>query len=445
MAYEQMTREELVAELRARDEAPESLTRSLNLLETLHDAETDFLTVDAEDSIFNRMLTNFLKVTGCEYGYVDEYFVGPDGKPYLEARAITNIAWDEASRAIYKKLVSGEIRFDNLKSLYGEVILKGVPMIFDDPPNDPRRTGIPPGHPPLTSFLGIPLIAGGECVGQVGLANAPGGFPEGIIHHLAPLTQVCSILMLSLKIDRRRMRALNELETLAAELKISNEELQTFAYVASHDLQTPLRSIQGFARLLDAEYGDTMDPEARGWLDHIGVGAERLQTLLRDLLEYSRAGGRAKPLALPLAEVLQEVTTAVRAVLDERGAVVTWDEELPVVCADRSQLSRVLQNLMGNAIKYCEQTPRIHISAEVDGQTATVRVADNGIGIAPKHASRVFEVFHRLHSADDYAGSGVGLAVCRRIIAAHGGRIWVDSVPGTGSTFCFSLPMVEGA
>ncbi len=443
MAYDRMTREELIVELKARDEAPASLTRSLNLLETLHDAQTDYLTADSDDNIFNRMLTNFLKVTGCEYGYVHEAFVDTDGTPYLEARAITNIAWDDASRAIYEKLVSGEIRFDNPKSLYGEVLVRGVAMVFDDPPNDPRRTGIPPGHPPLRCFLGVPLFAGGQLVGQVGLANAHGGFPEGIIRHLEPLAQICSIIMLSLKIDRRRAEALRRLERTAAELKTSNEELQAFAYVASHGLQTPLRSIQGFAHLLGSEHGDSLDAEATDWLRHIRVGAERLQTLLNDLLDYSSASGGARPLAVPLDQAVAEVEAALRSVLEERSAVVTWDEGLPVLMVDRSQLSRVLQSLLDNAIKYCDQAPRIHVSAEVEGQVATVRFADNGIGIAAKHHDRVFEVFRRLHSADEYAGSGVGLTICRRIIAAHGGRMWVESQPGAGSVFCFTLPVAE--
>ena len=445
MPYAEWTMEQLVQELHARDSAPVEVAKSINLLETIHLAQTDFLTVDSETNIFHRMLENFLEVTGCEYGFIDELFESEDGSRYLEARAITNIAWDEGSRALYEKLVSGEIRFDNLKSLYGVALISGEPVIANDAPTDPRRTGVPPGHPALNSFLGYPLYAAGEYVGMLGLANAPGGFSKATLKRLEPLTRICGIMMLSLKIDRRRAEAIDGLERLTAQLRASNEELQTFAYVASHDLQTPLRSISGFVQLLRTDYGDQLDERAQGWIQHTVDATDRLQLLIADLLAYARLGAdQAEFAATPLADVLAEVEVSLDAPIREAGAAVSHDT-LPTVVGDRGQLLQLMQNLVGNGLKYrAAEPPKIHVFAEHNADQWTIGVRDNGIGIAEKHQDRVFEVFRRLHTQRQFPGTGVGLAVCRRVVRRHGGRIWVESRPGEGSTFFFTLPGQPG-
>ncbi len=442
--YDGLTREELVRKLAAYEAAaaaPKGVADSINLLETIHLAQTDYVTVDSQTNIFNQMLDNFLTVTGCEYGFIDEMFEEENGSRYLEARAITNIAWDDASRALYEELVSGEIRFDNLKSLCGVAMISGEPVISNDAPNDPRRTGIPPGHPPLDTFLGLPLHAAGEYVGMVGLANAPGGFDEALIESLEPLTKICAIIMLSLKIDRRRAQAIERLERRTEELRVSNEELQTFAYVASHDLQTPLRSISGFVQLLQADYGGKIDEKADGWIKHTVDATRRMQSLISDLLEYSRVGASPPEFSdVPLDEVLDTVLGTLQVEIDDMGATVTR-EALPTVRGDRVQLEQVLQNLVGNGVKYRgEAPPEVHIGAALGDDGWTVSVRDNGIGIADRHQGKVFEVFKRLHTQAAYPGSGVGLAVCRRVVRHHGGRIWLDSAEQQGSTFRFTIP-----
>ena len=444
MSYDDWSRDELLNELRTRDAAaaaPKQVARSLNLLETLHHAQTDFITVDSETNIFNRMLDNYLEVTGCEYGFIDELFYEADGAPYLEARAITNIAWDDGSRALYAKLVSGEIKFDNLRSVYGEVMKTGEPYFSHDVPTDPKRTGIPPGHPPLNTFLGIPLYAGGEFVGVLGLANAPGGFRPEILDYLAPLNKICGIIMLSLKIDRRRAEAIARLQHMTEELKASNDELQTFAYVASHDLQTPLRAISGFVTLLQKDYAGQLDERADGWIQHVVDATRRLQSLITDLLQYSRVGA-AEPAREPtdLGELLALVMESLKPDIEDAGASVTAGD-LPVVAGDRSLLEQLLQNLLGNALKYrSDAPPAIHVAAERTDGVWTLSVRDNGLGIDPKHHDKVFEVFRRLHTQQQIPGSGVGLAVCRRVVHRHGGELWLESAPGAGTTFFFTLP-----
>ncbi|MDA0841432.1 MAG: GAF domain-containing protein [Planctomycetota bacterium] len=228
MDYKDLSQEELIRELKRRDDkrvALEQMYKSLDVLEMIHMAQTDFISVNSESNIFHQMLEHFLSITGSEYGFIDEMFYRDDGTMYLEARSITNIAWDDDSHSLYEKLVSGEIVFENLKSLYGEVMKTGAPIIANDAPRDPRRCGIPEGHPDLNAFLGLPLHAGGEFVGMLGLANAPGGFSEEMVKHLEPLVKVCSIIMYSFKIDQRRQESLHEIEE-------QNQQLESFNKMA---------------------------------------------------------------------------------------------------------------------------------------------------------------------------------------------------------------------
>ena len=243
------------------------------------------------------------------------------------------------------------------------------------------------------------------------------------------------------------LRDVSEEKRQAAALKRSNEalersniELQRFAFVASHDLQTPLRSIGSFIGLLQSTYGESLDAVANDWLGRSQQSAKQLQTVIHDLLEYSQLETNARPFSpVPMAEVLQHTKTLLDAVITESKAELTYGE-LPMVEGDRSQLVQLMLNLLGNAIKYRgTEPPRVHVSAEPEGLGWRFAVKDNGIGIAPKHQQQIFEIFKRLHAAKEYSGTGIGLAVCRRVVTRHGGRIWVESEPGHGSTFSFTL------
>jgi PAS domain S-box-containing protein len=227
-----------------------------------------------------------------------------------------------------------------------------------------------------------------------------------------------------------------------AELQRSNEDLQQFAYVVSHDLQEPLRVISGYAELLRRRYLDRLDSDANDFLGFMIDGSARMSRLIHDLLAYSRAGnaGRTEPVAL--SAVVDDALFNLRRAVEESGARVDW-QNLPVVPGDRQRLIQLFQNLIGNAIKYRgEAPPSVLIRAEPDGQSWICSVSDNGIGFEQKYADRVFGVFRRLHGTT-YPGTGIGLAIARRIVEQHGGRIWANSNPGQGSVFSFSLPASE--
>ena len=236
-----------------------------------------------------------------------------------------------------------------------------------------------------------------------------------------------------------------ELRQLNEELQRSNEELEQFAYVASHDLQEPLRMVASYTQLLEQRYGEHLDDRARKYIDYAVDGAKRMQGLISDLLELSRIGTQGKSLVPTSAdEILDKVLANLRLSIEECGGRVTR-EPLPTVAADRGQLAQLLQNLIANGLKFHrpEAPPVIHVSAARADDAWTFSVRDNGIGIAEEFAGDVFNVFRRLNKRGEYEGNGIGLAVAKKIVARHKGRLWLESVPGEGSTFYFTLPTLD--
>ncbi len=230
------------------------------------------------------------------------------------------------------------------------------------------------------------------------------------------------------------------LEAKARELTRSNEELQQFAYVASHDLQEPLRMISSYTQLLERRYGPTLEGDAKDFMNFIVDGATRMKQLIEDLLEYSRVGTRGRDLQPTDSSVaLAKGLANLRVAREESGAKVTQGE-MPRVIADANQLTQLFQNLVGNALKFRgAEPPEIHVEGETRNDVWVFSVKDNGIGLDTQYADRIFMMFQRLHNKADYPGTGIGLAICKKIVERHGGRIWVESEPGHGCTFGFTI------
>jgi PAS domain S-box-containing protein len=238
------------------------------------------------------------------------------------------------------------------------------------------------------------------------------------------------------KLLDEKLRKLNE------ELAHSNRELEQFAYVASHDLQEPLRMVASYTQLLERRYGGLLDQDARQFIGYAVDGATRMQRLIDDLLTLSRVGTKGQPpVPTDSRAVVDQALGNLQIALGESGAVVTVGD-LPTVRADTIQLVQLFQNLVANAIKFSRsgEAPQIAISAENIGNEWRFAVRDNGIGIDPQYADKIFVIFQRLHTREEYPGTGIGLAVCKRIVERHGGRIWVESVVGQGATFFFTVP-----
>jgi signal transduction histidine kinase len=224
------------------------------------------------------------------------------------------------------------------------------------------------------------------------------------------------------------------------ELARSNADLEQFAYVASHDLQEPLRMVTAYTQLLAERYRGKLDENADKFIGYAIEGAQRMQVLIQDLLAFSRVGRKEASESVECNAVMREVLQTLAAAIQENGAVVTHGE-LPAVWADRTQVVQVFQNLIGNAIKFRgKEPPVVSVQAEKAGQHWQFSVRDNGIGIAPEYAENIFVVFQRLHARTEYPGNGIGLAICKKIVERDGGKIWVESGAGSGSTFKFTLP-----
>jgi light-regulated signal transduction histidine kinase (bacteriophytochrome) len=264
----------------------------------------------------------------------------------------------------------------------------------------------------------------------------------------AALAVIAAWMLGSSRRTERRARALAERMTQSlresqTELARSNAELERFAYVASHDLREPLRTVTSFLGLLERRHGARLDDEGREFVALAVAGAKRMDALIAELLEYSRTGRtEASPEPTDLSGAWSVAVRNLSAAIADAGAEVTCGP-LPVVLADRGEMVQVLQNLLGNAIKYGGATPRIRVEAIRRGGDWEVSVSDDGPGIDPRHHDRIFVLLQRLHRHDEVEGTGMGLAICKRIVEAYDGRIWVDSEPGEGASFRFTLPAAD--
>jgi light-regulated signal transduction histidine kinase (bacteriophytochrome) len=239
-----------------------------------------------------------------------------------------------------------------------------------------------------------------------------------------------------------RKNAERLLESKNEELAQSNQELEQFAYVASHDLQEPLRMVSNYTQMIGKRYKDKLDESGQEFIEFAVDGAKRMQALIHDLLEFARVGTRGKAFKpTPIDSVVDDALANLTGAIEDTGAEVVVDD-LPTLSVDSGQLTQVFQNLIGNALKFRHEgrTPAVRVSAERNGSGWVISVKDNGIGIDPKYHERIFQMFQRLHGREEYAGTGIGLALCKKIVERHGGRIGVDSVAGEGTTFSLSMP-----
>ena len=316
--------------------------------------------------------------------------------------------------------------------LWAEAIRRGETCVVNDYAAGGK--GLPPGHLPLQNFLAVPVLREGQVAGLVCLANKPDGF--GSDDELMVESFATGLWLL---LERKELVV--KLREKAALLERSNTELQQFAYVASHDLQEPLRMVSSYVQLLKRRYGDKLDQDAKEFIAFAVDGAERMRMLIQDLLAFSRVTTKGQPLE-PTASgrALDTALGNLQVMIAESGAKLERGE-LPEVLADRGQLAQVFQNLVQNAIKFHgPQPPVVRVDAEERDGEWLFSVRDNGVGIEEQYFERIFIIYQRLHSKSAYGGTGIGLALVKKIVERHGGRIWVESIPGQGSTFHFTIP-----
>jgi signal transduction histidine kinase len=292
------------------------------------------------------------------------------------------------------------------------------------------------------SLISIPLVLKDELIGTLNLRSFKvNAYTERDLKIVESIGLQISGAVTNALLFNERKRAEEALREKTEELARSNRDLEQFAYVASHDLQEPLRMVTSYVQLLARRYKGKLDSNADEFIGFALDGATRMWSLINDLLTYSRVGMQGDPLEPTDCEkVLSLSLHNLKVAIEENGAVVTHDA-LPTAMANRPQLIQLFQNLIENAIKFHgAEPPRVHISASRNGNGWIFSVRDNGIGIAPEYAERIFIIFQRLHGREEYPGTGIGLAICQKIVERHGGRIWVESEVGKGATFYFNLP-----
>ena len=308
--------------------------------------------------------------------------------------------------------------------------------------NLPQWTGMEALDVLRSKGLDIPVILVSGALGDVTAVECiKRGVTDYVLKDgLARLPEAIRRALQEKRVLRLRREAEEDLARKVEELARSNAELEQFAYVASHDLQEPLRMVAAYTQLLGERYRGKLDENADKFIGYASEGALRMQTLIQDLLAFSRIGRNGAALGhVDCDAVVEEVLLSLGPAMEETGAVVTHTA-LPVVWADRSQMVQIFQNLIGNAIKFRGEDPAISVQAEKADKQWLFSVSDNGIGIAPECEENIFVVFQRLHARTEYPGNGIGLAICKKIVQRYGGKIWVEPRTGHGSIFKFTMP-----
>jgi signal transduction histidine kinase len=402
------------------------------MLEAITAAQNLFIGGDDPRLVFDHLLQLLLELTGSEYGYIGEVLLTDEGKPYLKTHAITNIAWSDETRRFFEENAPSGLEFYRLDSLFGWVMVHEEVLISNAPSEDPRACGLPPGHPELHAFLGIPFFADGDLIGTAGISNREGGYDEALVEALAPFTATCANILLAnrARVARRHQQALRE----------------EFVSVVSHELRTPMNSIRGALDLLRATPRLLEDPQVKPLLELGQRGCQRMMRLLDDLLDAQRIDARTLSLQMEehdLMAIIERSVSDLQPVLDkaELAVEVRCPPGLRMV-VDRDRLCQVLGNLINNSTQAHPEKGRIEVVGRDVGDAVELEVTDDGPGIPEDERATIFEKFRQLESPGESVQKtlGLGLYIVRGIVESHGGTIEVESEPGEGARFKMVFP-----
>ena len=419
-----------------RKKAENQIKLQYSVLNGINKIFRESLTSETEEEVADVGIRVAEQLIGSEMGFIAE--INDDGR-------LGNIIMSSSAGKLYethRSKIHKSITSMKINSYLKMAIKEEEPLIINDLDYDKNR--LPEGHPLVNSFLCVPLKQGDKVIGLIVLANKKRNYSLEDIEIIESLSVAVIEALTGFKSKNKLKKYKNRLEETIGDLKRSNEELQRFAYVASHDLQEPLRTIASFTQLLERRYKGKFDSDADEFMDYIVEAALRMKEQIKGLLEYSRISTKENEFKRVNSEfILNQAIDNLQFSIKENNAKVTYNS-LPFVMCDAGQLQRIFQNLISNAIKFKKEMmpPEIHISAKKDDKTRehVFSVLDNGIGIEKQYMERIFVIFQRLHTMDEYHGTGIGLSIVKRIIERHGGRIWVESELGKGSVFYFTIP-----
>ncbi len=429
------------AEVSAPEPADEATRRQIALLTAIIRIFRETTACESEEEVAQVCLKVAEELTGSKIGFIGE--LNPQG--LFDTTTISRAGWDACqvprpeAYTLLKSMPSRGINRLGLK--------ENSSWIINDPSGHPDAVEKPHGHPRLDSFLGVPLRYLGGTIGMIALANKESGYTLDDQHDVEALS-VAFVETLNRRRAEKKINALNEeLKHHVEQVEAANKELEAFSYSVSHDLRAPLRHVTGFVELLNKRDLSALDDKSRHYLEVISTAAQKMGTLIDDILAFSRMG-RAEVMKsrIDFNQLAREVIAELQE--ETQGRDIVWEiASLPAVEGDAAMLHQVLANLIGNALKYTRPCPqaRIEIGAVDDDPRETLFfVRDNGVGFDMQYVDKLFGLFQRLHDAEEFAGTGVGLANVQRIIHRHGGRVWAEGTVGGGAVFWFSLPQAKG-
>jgi PAS domain S-box-containing protein len=439
IGIERKKTEQAREELLAREKAAHHEAEILNHLGNLAFAELDL------EKLVQAVTDAATELTTAQFG-VFRYSAVADGNESTVLFAVSGVIGDGVARDVFNQFPPR----GNAADLAASFGTSGGLVRYDDIRTDPRYDenapafAMPEGRLAVRSYLAAPVVSrSGEVIGGLFFGHEKAGvFTEAHERIVSRVSTQAAIAIDNARLYKAAELARVQAQSASRDLERSNTDLERFALVASHDLQEPLRMVTSFSQLLARRYKGQLDERADEYLEFILSGTKRMAALIEDLLSYSQiVHSTEKGAAVDCSVLLDKVLESCRVTIEETGAVVTRDP-LPTVNGDEGQISQLFHNLLTNALKYQkrEVRPQVHVSAQRTANEWLFSFRDNGIGIAKEHLEQIFVIFKRLHKKTEYPGTGIGLALCQRIIEGRAGRIWVESKPGSGSTFYFTWP-----
>jgi len=415
------------------------------MVDAIHSLQAAFILDTPAGELFKNMLDHLLLLTGSQFGFVGRVLRLPDGKPYLKTHAISDISWNEVTRNLFLKISTEGMEFRNLNTLFGHTLRTGEWVIANNPKTDKRSGGLPEGHPPLDSFMGVPFYLGGVMVGMAGLANRPGGYNQAMAAQYQPLFSTCASLIDAYENKERRRQAEEGLVLAKIMAEKATAEKDKYISLIAHDLKSPFTSIIAFLKLLGKGKVSLLDPDNRPLFDSIIESSERATRMIDEVLALSRLGMGAVKMEPKFIDARAAAMSAISLLGHvARAKEISIANDVPSgsrIRVDPTLFSEVLTNLLSNAIKFTPRGGKV-VFYIPGAQPTTVAVKDNGVGIEEKTVPLIFrhDVKTSADGTEGEKGTGLALPICREIMRVHHGDLTVESVPGKGSVFYARLP-----